>query len=651
MSDDRFTGPDTRTQVDSDGPGSSLLPELGELSPGEVIADRYVVDGLFGRGGFGDVYRVRDKHEAGKPVALKLQRIDHADRVSIRALRAEFALLSSLKHPSLVPVFDFGVLDERYAYLTQAIAVGERLDRVPLDLGSPRGIHLVAQLCSAIDYLHSRGILHGDIKPANILVDLEREELRLLDFGIARGLGSADVLTRQGTTGYMSPEAIRGSPCDARSDLYSLGVTLYRVVGGRPPFDGSATEVWTAHLLREPPALGVRGLSARADAAILRLMAKDPGNRFASAAELLIELAAAAGVSAPKETGQALASYVLSPKLVGYDGVVERIAGTEAMCDVVLIEGDAGSGKSRIVRELRQRLVLDGRSYIHVTAHRYESPDAFFQTLAAAIVSPAIGVLLEEDDRIELSRSLPSLLGPGEKIAIALDPERARQFRVLALARALKSRMRDTPGVLVFGDLHFASTQVVRLVWDLVQAIQREECHCRTVITCRYTPELAELADKIGAQRLKTRELKEVEALQLIDSMFGEAEFLQSANLALSLAGRRHSPLWLQESLRSALERGLIRREAGSWKLHGDIAAESLEAVLSRRIDALDPNTFEVAVALAVLERRSTVVDVAAVLERRITAIVVAVRELLSSRDERLDRVLDENKELYQRLG
>ena len=244
----RTDGP---TMVDS---ASRSAPRADErlFADGAVIVGRYVVEELLGQGGFGQVYRVRDEHADGRLLALKLARLHDAGSRSLETLKSEFALLAALSHPNLAKVHDFGHVGEDIAYFTQSLVTGVPLNESGLRPDDPATMPVWAQLCRALEYLHERGILHRDVKPSNILVDFDSAHLTLLDFGISRALGSADDRLLLGTWAYMPPEAISGGPLDARSDLYSLGVTLYRQVLGRVPFEGPASEVLAAHLGRSP---------------------------------------------------------------------------------------------------------------------------------------------------------------------------------------------------------------------------------------------------------------------------------------------------------------------------------------------------------------------------------------------------------------
>jgi serine/threonine protein kinase len=265
------------------------------LRPGQNIGDYEIISHL-GQGGVGEVYKVR--HVISQRVeALKLLRSDRnrAD-LSDRFLR-EIRLLAGLSHPHIAR------LNTAFQHEDQIAMVMEFIegDDLYLKLHSPwphramEGITYVRQVLSALVYAHARGVIHRDIKPSNIMITFENEA-KLLDFGMA--FQSAEMShTRPGyvlgSLHYMSPEQVRGERVDARSDLYSTGVTLYEILTGRRPFDGKTEyEVMTGHLREEPkrPAELNPSIPDNVSQTILRAMAKDAAQRFQTAVEFLVAL-------------------------------------------------------------------------------------------------------------------------------------------------------------------------------------------------------------------------------------------------------------------------------------------------------------------------------------------------------------------------
>ncbi|HEY3522090.1 MAG TPA: serine/threonine-protein kinase [Candidatus Limnocylindrales bacterium] len=268
------------------------------------------VEALVGRGGMGVVYRARQQAPA-RTVALKvLAPALDGDGPARRRFLAEIDLLAAVEHPHIVPIYGAGETDGRL-WLTMRLLEGpslraliERRDgRRPLR--PERAIELLAPIASAIDAIHEAGLVHGDVGPANVLLDAHGEPY-LADFGIARRLGAP--AERLGTLAYLAPERIvaddGGSTPDAggaAGDRYAFAGLLLYALTGRPPFEGpTPDDVLRAHLEAPPPTATSRrpGLPTRLDVVIARGLAKDPAARYGSATELL----AAAGDALATET-------------------------------------------------------------------------------------------------------------------------------------------------------------------------------------------------------------------------------------------------------------------------------------------------------------------------------------------------------------
>ena len=265
------------------------------LRPGQHISDYEIISHL-GQGGVGEVYKVR--HVISQRVeALKLLRSDRnrAD-LSDRFLR-EIRLLAGLSHPHIARLNTAFQHEDQIAMVMEFIEGEDLYSKLhaPWPHRAMEGITYVRQVLSALVYAHARGVIHRDIKPSNIMITREGDA-KLLDFGMA--FQSAEMShTRPGfvlgSLHYMSPEQVRGERVDARSDLYSTGVTLYEILTGRRPFDGKTEyEVMTGHLRDEPkrPVELNPSIPDNVSQTILRSMAKDASQRFQTAAEFLAGL-------------------------------------------------------------------------------------------------------------------------------------------------------------------------------------------------------------------------------------------------------------------------------------------------------------------------------------------------------------------------
>ena len=270
----------------------------------------YRIEAEVGRGGWSVVYRAID-HDGGFPVAVKVIAPELAGDEDFRErFRREAEIASAVDHPHVVPIYEVGD-----GYVVMQWIEGRTLrELAPLDSG--RAARIVAQVAAALDVLHSRGIVHRDVKPGNILVEarLDGDHAYLTDFGLAKEISPDPGLAApgrwHGTVDFAAPEQIRGQPTDARSDVYSLGCVLGFALTGSVPYaraDPAAT--MQAHLHEPPPQLAPP--RARFNEVIARALAKDPNWRFASAGDLgRAAVAVAGGVPKPSGRGRAVAIAV-----------------------------------------------------------------------------------------------------------------------------------------------------------------------------------------------------------------------------------------------------------------------------------------------------------------------------------------------------
>src|SRR5215475_2281794 len=280
---------------------------------------RYVIKRKLGSGGMADVYLAEDQ-ELGRRVALKLLNERHAaDEQFVERFRREAQSAAGLSHPNIVSIFDRGQAEGTY-YIAMEYLDGRTLKELLVRNGPtpiPIAIDYTRQILSAIAFAHRNGIVHRDIKPHNIVVRKDGR-LKVTDFGIARSGASqmTEAGSIVGTAQYLSPEQARGKPVDQRSDLYSLGIVLYEMLTGRVPFTGdAAVEIAMKHLdtIPDPPSKLRPEISHDLDAVVMRALAKDPAERYASAEEMDADLARVArGASVSRRTEEAMTQALAS---------------------------------------------------------------------------------------------------------------------------------------------------------------------------------------------------------------------------------------------------------------------------------------------------------------------------------------------------
>ncbi len=301
-----------------------------------LLGGRYELDGVVGRGGMAEVYRARDIR-LDRIVAVKTLREDLARDQTFQArFRREAQSAASLNNPSIVAVYDTGEDNtggSHVPYIVMEYVDGRTLRDLLRDdrrLLPERALEITDGVLRALDYSHSNGIVHRDIKPGNVMLT-RSGQVKVMDFGIARAVSDAQATMTQtaqviGTAQYLSPEQARGERVDARSDLYSTGCLLYELLTGRPPFLGDSPVAIAYQHVREnpiPPSRVDPEVPQWADAIVLRAMAKDPRDRYQSAAEMRADIQRALqGVP------------VAGPRTGAYGTATQRVGPATAMAGV-----------------------------------------------------------------------------------------------------------------------------------------------------------------------------------------------------------------------------------------------------------------------------------------------------------------------------
>jgi serine/threonine-protein kinase len=277
----------------------------------KVLAGRYELAERIGGGGMGNVWRAHDT-TLGRDVAVKLLHEGlAADATFVARFRSEARAAAKLTHPNVVAVYDTGT-HEGIPFIVMELVVGESVHGLISRVG-PLPVEETARIArgilSAIAHAHDRGLIHRDVKPANVIMDESSLDPKVADFGIAKGLEDTGGLTRTsgliGTAAYLSPEQVSGRPATPASDLYAVGCLLYACLSGDPPF-GGATPVAVAmrHLHDRVPPLRDRRPDVPPDfeAVINRALEKDPARRFGSASEMARAVAATGLGAGPAPT-------------------------------------------------------------------------------------------------------------------------------------------------------------------------------------------------------------------------------------------------------------------------------------------------------------------------------------------------------------
>ncbi|HEY8597809.1 MAG TPA: serine/threonine-protein kinase [Thermomicrobiales bacterium] len=291
-------------------------------APESRILGAYRLEERIGKGGMGEVYRAQHLR-LGREAAVKIlpaNLVTEAD--FLKRFEREASSAASLTHPNILQVYDYGEQDGVPYLVMPYIKNGTLKDRLEGGTVSPPQMaRYLTDVADALDYAHRKGIVHRDVKPANILID-EHDRAYLGDFGIAKALEGADNLTQTGlgvgTPEYMAPEQAQGR-AEPRSDLYALGIMVYQMLTGRVPYTGNSTvEVLMKHLQEPVPIAALQGAAAQQFGPILqRALSKDPHGRYSSGRELMTAVNEAMAHTGFAEAGPAAATVVGHSPLPG----------------------------------------------------------------------------------------------------------------------------------------------------------------------------------------------------------------------------------------------------------------------------------------------------------------------------------------------
>ncbi|RDI48342.1 Stk1 family PASTA domain-containing Ser/Thr kinase [Nocardia mexicana] len=276
------------------------------------LSSRYELGEIIGFGGMSEVHKARDLR-LGRDVAIKVLRADLArDPTFYLRFKREAQNAAALNHPAIVAVYDTGEAEVDggpLPYIVMEYVDGDTLRDIVRGKGPlppRRAMEVIADVCAALDFSHKNGIVHRDMKPANIMIN-RQGAVKVMDFGIARAIAdSSNPMTQTaaviGTAQYLSPEQARGEQVDARSDVYSVGCVLYEILTGEPPFTGDSPVAVAYQHVREDPRLPSHvhpGVPRELDSVVLKAMSKNPANRYQTAAEMRADLIRVLGGQKP----------------------------------------------------------------------------------------------------------------------------------------------------------------------------------------------------------------------------------------------------------------------------------------------------------------------------------------------------------------
>jgi len=481
----------------NDSQQTQILPdELRSSIPavGAVLRQRYRLDSELGRGGMGVVYRATDL-ELHREVAVKVLSANSSSAEARERLLREARSAAALNHPHIVAIHDVGEA-AGMPFLVMELVQGPRLsDAKPSYL--PRVVEIATQICNALEHAHANNIVHRDLKPDNVLLSTgSQSSVKLADLGLAlpafgARISRAGVIV--GTASYMAPEQALGQAVDGRADLYALGVLLYELTTGRLPFTGDdPLTIISQHVHAPvvPPRVLRPDLPCALESIILRLLAKDPAQRFSTAQETgaaLLESLNPTAEEPSKDTAPvaAILDALSRGRLVGRTTELAEARelwqrARESRGHAVFFSGEPGAGKTRLAREITIQAAVDGGLVLSGGCYEYEATTPYLPFVEAV----RRWVRDETDDErlrdmlgdaaIQIAKLAPEVetrLGPfPERHQPAPHEERLLFFD--AVAQVFSNLARRQPLLFYADDLHWADRGTLWLLSHLLRQLR-----------------------------------------------------------------------------------------------------------------------------------------------------------------------------------
>ena len=566
------------------------------------------------RGGVGAVYEAIDE-SSGRRVALK-RLLDGAQDKSRLALlfEAEFDTLSRLRHPHIVEVFDYGI-DKHGPYFTMQLLDGRDLGELA-PLPYREACRYLRDVASSVALLHTRRRLHRDLSPRNVRVTSDGR-CRLLDFGTMANFGVPDDIV--GTPPLVPPEALRGTALDHRADLYSLGALAYRVLSGRYPYRArqleDLPELWRTPLTRLREL--VPELPVELDELVMSMLSLDPAFRPSTTYEVIDRLTAIGELPPDAEQKRTAQGYLVGSRLIGRGRQLESIQRRIARAHrerggVVIIEGNPGVGKSRLLDEAALQAQLSGALTVRVDARAHPGHYGVANAMAKAILEAA-----PRDARDAAQPYLTSLGQALDAFYLALPQVRAERANAGQLLAPTRSQLRgavlnwlfdlaeDRTLVLLIDDLPRVDEGSAALLNSLAQAVPQ---HRILLVATRR------LVDKVPAsagvdamvaraRRLRLHRLRSEDTLALLSSLFGAVPNVELLGAWIHEV-TTGTPMQIMELARHLVRENIVRFVDGMWVLPPHVPHDRLQrnlaATLSARAAALPPPERALAEALSV---------------------------------------------------
>jgi tetratricopeptide (TPR) repeat protein len=596
---------------------------------GLVINQRYRIDGELGQGGMGAVYRAFDT-VLERPVAVKLLAATGLGQEGRERLLAEARASARLNHPNIAAVYDAGETDGR-PYIVMELVDGQSLHaQPPKDLQAI--LSVADQVCLALDHAHRNGIVHRDLKPENILLTPDGTA-KLVDFGMARSIASR--LSGQGglvgTVYYLAPEQVSGQTVDGRADLYALGVILYELTAGQLPFlADDPLAVVSQHLYAPvvPPRARAGWIPPELDALIVKLLSKHPEDRPSSAEDVrgMIEAipSAAGGTEIALPIGPASGLSVLElitrGRLVGRRQELAEARGLwhRAMAGqghTLLISGEPGVGKTRLVRELTAEAKVTGGMVLSAACYpEGGAPYSPVSRILRSMEASLHDLELADPVRADLITLAPELRSqfPNTTINPRLEPQAEQERLYNSLDALFTVLARRSPVLLFIDDVHWADGSTVQLLRQLARNAPGKRI--LLVLTYREIDvtedgSLPAVLLDLNRERIATRvKLGRLTLDQTRDMLEGMLNGRIGKHLVQGIYRETEgNPFFVEEVCKALIEEGELVQAGGDWHSRSGIEElhipQSVRQAIQARLARLPESAQEVLRMAAILGR------------------------------------------------
>jgi serine/threonine protein kinase/tetratricopeptide (TPR) repeat protein len=613
---------------------------------GSVLHQRYKIESELGRGGMGTVFAGHD-NVLDRDIAIKVLDMDSEsclDAANCARLLEEARTAAKLNHPNIVSVFDAGE-DKDSSFIIMELMDGHSLHTVPPN-SIDETIDIAKQICLALGHAHENGIIHRDLKPENVIITPEGTA-KLTDFGLAQSIATR--LTSEGmivgTVFYMAPELAMGQDYDGRVDLYSLGVMLYELTTGKLPYtaeDPLAIISQHLHAPVVPPRTYQMDLPKTLEALILRLLEKDPNDRYATPDQVITALEQiSAGIDAdllhkPTEGIESitLLEQLSRGRLVGRKRQIEQLKDLWAHTQggnlhLALISGEPGIGKTRLANELLVYAQLGGAVVLRGGCYEYEATMPYVPLVEALREWVYLQTLENLGEKLgsmatELSKLAPEIetkIGPlSPNPPLSPDEERLRLFD--NIARFL-GRLASQAGLILFiDDLHWADQGTLTLLYYLLRNLRSEKMMIlaayREVELDRSHP-LANALVEWNRERLATRvsigRFTKDETCTLLCSLF-EIQSVSDEFVDAIHRETEGNPFFIEEVVKALIGNGQIYRVEDHWEreeITNLSIPQSVKEAIGRRLNRLNPTTIDVLHSAAPLGKSFNFTELASV--------------------------------------